>query len=27
VIVDECHHLSAHSFEQVARQAKAPDQN
>ena len=23
VIVDECHHLSAHSFEQVARQAKA----
>ena len=22
-IVDECHHLSAHSFEQVARQAKA----
>jgi superfamily II DNA or RNA helicase len=22
VIVDECHHLSAHSFEQVARQAK-----
>jgi hypothetical protein len=24
VIVDECHHLSAHSFEQVARQAKAP---
>jgi superfamily II DNA or RNA helicase len=23
VIVDECHHLSAHSFEQVARQTKA----
>lgn len=23
LIVDECHHLSAHSFEQVARQAKA----
>jgi superfamily II DNA or RNA helicase/very-short-patch-repair endonuclease len=23
VIIDECHHLSAHSFEQVARQAKA----
>ncbi len=23
VIVDECHHLSAHSFESVARQAKA----
>jgi superfamily II DNA or RNA helicase/very-short-patch-repair endonuclease len=23
VIVDECHHLSAHSFEQVVRQAKA----
>jgi very-short-patch-repair endonuclease len=23
VIVDECHHLSAHSFERVARQAKA----
>jgi superfamily II DNA or RNA helicase/very-short-patch-repair endonuclease len=23
VIVDECHHLSAHSFEQVARQVKA----
>ncbi len=23
VIVDECHHLSAHSFEQVTRQAKA----
>ena len=23
VIVDECHHLSAHSFEQVIRQAKA----
>ena len=23
VIVDECHHLSAHSFEQVARQARA----
>lgn len=23
VILDECHHLSAHSFEQVARQAKA----
>ena len=23
VIVDECHHLSAHSFEQVARHAKA----
>jgi superfamily II DNA or RNA helicase/very-short-patch-repair endonuclease len=23
VIADECHHLSAHSFEQVARQAKA----
>jgi hypothetical protein len=23
VIVDECHHVSAHSFEQVARQAKA----
>jgi superfamily II DNA or RNA helicase/very-short-patch-repair endonuclease len=23
VVVDECHHLSAHSFEQVARQAKA----
>jgi superfamily II DNA or RNA helicase/very-short-patch-repair endonuclease len=23
VIVDECHHLSAHSFEQVARRAKA----
>ncbi|MGQ0737385.1 MAG: TOTE conflict system archaeo-eukaryotic primase domain-containing protein [Acidobacteriota bacterium] len=23
VIVDECHHLSAHSFEQLARQAKA----
>ena len=23
VIVDECHHLSAHSFEQVARQSKA----
>jgi very-short-patch-repair endonuclease len=23
VIVDECHHLSAHSFEQAARQAKA----
>ena len=23
VIVDECHHLSAHSFEAVARQAKA----
>ena len=22
-IVDECHHLSAHSFEQVARRAKA----
>ena len=23
LIIDECHHLSAHSFEQVARQAKA----
>src|SRR5262249_19535095 len=23
LIVDECHHLSAHTFEQVARQAKA----
>jgi len=23
IIVDECHHLSAHSFEQVVRQAKA----
>ena len=23
LIVDECHHLSAHSFEQVARRAKA----
>lgn len=23
VVVDECHHLSAHSFEQVVRQAKA----
>jgi superfamily II DNA or RNA helicase/very-short-patch-repair endonuclease len=23
MIIDECHHLSAHSFEQVARQAKA----
>jgi superfamily II DNA or RNA helicase len=23
VIVDECHHLSAHSFEQVVRRAKA----
>jgi superfamily II DNA or RNA helicase/very-short-patch-repair endonuclease len=23
LVVDECHHLSAHSFEQVARQAKA----
>jgi superfamily II DNA or RNA helicase/very-short-patch-repair endonuclease len=23
VIIDECHHLSAHSFEQVARQARA----
>ena len=23
LIVDECHHLSAQSFEQVARQAKA----
>jgi superfamily II DNA or RNA helicase len=23
LIVDECHHLSAHSFEQVARLAKA----
>lgn len=23
VIIDECHHLSAHSFEQVARQSKA----
>jgi superfamily II DNA or RNA helicase/very-short-patch-repair endonuclease len=23
VIIDECHHLSAHSFEQVVRQAKA----
>ena len=23
MIVDECHHLSAYSFEQVARQAKA----
>src|SRR4029450_9915657 len=23
VIIDECQHLSAHSFEQVARQAKA----
>jgi superfamily II DNA or RNA helicase/very-short-patch-repair endonuclease len=23
VIIDECHHLSAHSFERVARQAKA----
>ncbi len=23
LIVDECHHISAHSFEQVARQAKA----
>src|SRR5438128_279658 len=23
VIVDECHHLSAHSFEQVTRRAKA----
>jgi superfamily II DNA or RNA helicase/very-short-patch-repair endonuclease len=23
VIIDECHHLSAHSFEQVARQTKA----
>ena len=23
VVVDECHHLSAHSFEQVARRAKA----
>lgn len=23
LIVDECHHLSAHSFERVARQAKA----
>jgi superfamily II DNA or RNA helicase len=23
VIIDECHHLSAHSFEQIARQAKA----
>jgi len=23
IIVDECHHLSAHSFEQVARRAKA----
>ena len=23
LIVDECHHMSAHSFEQVARQAKA----
>lgn len=23
VVIDECHHLSAHSFEQVARQAKA----
>jgi len=23
VIIDECHYLSAHSFEQVARQAKA----
>jgi superfamily II DNA or RNA helicase len=23
LIVDECHHLAAHSFENVARQAKA----
>ncbi len=23
LVVDECHHLSAHSFEQVARRAKA----